>query len=309
MTKKQLLARLEELLRQKEVMEGFKSREECLTWSNTVAPLLSFNKQYYDAFVSSAHRLTLPLSSYSLDPAFRTMLSQAQMAVAQLRLEIEDEVESHQAPGSKSSGLAAPDIVTIRWLLDHVRFGLWVAAGSVLLTMFVAGLLVGQTNLARELIRITGLASIPSDGNAPAPSGSPSVFEPEKSPVQESKPDGEIPKADPTAQLCSAIRDGKYSKVFCLGGRDDCGGFSNYEWSQSFGSMLQQVRSIGGATESEFSDDLEAQQTSFLHGVTPSLEVSDRCEQFDIGRPAGGCEARMRAGISVVNRLKRYVCR
>jgi hypothetical protein len=76
MDKKTLLEKLEELYNKKEVKEGFPSLEALLDWSNTVAPLLRFNKAYHTNFVVNAHKFNLPLSSYTLEPALKIMTSQ-----------------------------------------------------------------------------------------------------------------------------------------------------------------------------------------------------------------------------------------
>ena len=91
MNKKSLLTRLEALFNMPEVKKGFPSQEACIDWTNKVAPLLKFNNQYYINFAQNAHKMNLPLSSQTLVPAFRVMASQVQMAIEELRMEIEQE--------------------------------------------------------------------------------------------------------------------------------------------------------------------------------------------------------------------------
>ena len=87
-----LLKKLEELYNLKEVKEGFPSQQDCIDWCNKVAPLLKFNQQYYINFVQNAHKMNLSLSSYTLEPAFNIMKSQVQMAIEELKIEIENEL-------------------------------------------------------------------------------------------------------------------------------------------------------------------------------------------------------------------------
>lgn len=87
MDRKILLAKLEGLYNKKEVKEGFPSLEALLDWSNTVAPLLSFNKDYHTNFVVNAHKFNLPISSYPLEPALKIMTSQLKMAIEELKNE------------------------------------------------------------------------------------------------------------------------------------------------------------------------------------------------------------------------------
>ena len=92
MKKKELLNKLQKLHKMKEVKSGFPSREACLEWSNKVAPLLKFNDQYYINFLINAHKLILNLSSYSIEPAFRTMVNQLQMAIEELKSPLEEDI-------------------------------------------------------------------------------------------------------------------------------------------------------------------------------------------------------------------------
>jgi len=86
-----LLRKLEEFFSMREVTHGFKSREDCLSWVNKVAPLLKFNEQYYANFVEYSHRLNLDLSGTGLAQALRIARSQVQMAIEELKLRIEME--------------------------------------------------------------------------------------------------------------------------------------------------------------------------------------------------------------------------
>lgn len=86
---KALLNKLERLYSIKEVKGGFPSQQACLDWSNKVAPLLKFNDQYYKNFIANAHKMNLGLSSFTLEPAFKIMVSQLQMAIEELKNDIE----------------------------------------------------------------------------------------------------------------------------------------------------------------------------------------------------------------------------
>ena len=89
MNKQKILEKLEELYGLKEVTEGFSSQAACIEWSNKVAPLLKFNEQYYVNFMQNAHKINLPLSSYTLGPALNIMKSQVKMAIEELKLDSE----------------------------------------------------------------------------------------------------------------------------------------------------------------------------------------------------------------------------
>lgn len=91
MDKKILLKKLEDLFQKKEITEGFKSKQDAISWSNKVAPLLQFNQQYYINFIQNAHNLNLNLSRYTTIPSFNIMKSQIEMAIEELKLNIEME--------------------------------------------------------------------------------------------------------------------------------------------------------------------------------------------------------------------------
>lgn len=90
MNKKDSLKRLEDLYEIREIKEGFNSVEEIISWSNKVAPLLKkVDKHYYYNFIANSHKFNLPLSSHTLKPALRIMISQVEMAIEELKFQIE----------------------------------------------------------------------------------------------------------------------------------------------------------------------------------------------------------------------------
>ncbi|MDD5129721.1 MAG: hypothetical protein PHS66_01520 [Candidatus Omnitrophica bacterium] len=97
-----ILKKLQDLYNIEEVEKGFPSQQACIDWSNKVAPLLKFNEQYYYNFIQNAHKINLPLSSYTLKPAFNIMKSQVQMAIEELKLEKESGKENATKPKQKS---------------------------------------------------------------------------------------------------------------------------------------------------------------------------------------------------------------
>lgn len=91
MDKRINLGKLENLFNQPEVKNGFSSQQAGVSWANEVAPLLRFNDDYYQSFIHHLHIINQNVSSYTLEPAFRTMVSQVEMAIQQLRLAIAHE--------------------------------------------------------------------------------------------------------------------------------------------------------------------------------------------------------------------------
>ena len=101
MTKEETLQRLEELFRAKEVTEGFPSQQACLSWANKVAPLLRFNPQYYQTFLYYLQIISRNISIYTAEPTFRTMQSQVEMAIEELKIDTAAE-NNIEAPEKES---------------------------------------------------------------------------------------------------------------------------------------------------------------------------------------------------------------
>ena len=76
---------LERLLAIPQVRQGFPSKDDALCWANEVAPLLRFNEEYYINFVHPLHELHANISSYSIEPRWRLMLTQVERAIADLK--------------------------------------------------------------------------------------------------------------------------------------------------------------------------------------------------------------------------------
>ena len=90
-SKKKLLKDLTELYEIETVTSGFKSQQDCIKWSNSVAPLLKFNEQYYANFMTSSHTINNEGIRGNLPASlFNTMKSQVEMAIAELENELGD---------------------------------------------------------------------------------------------------------------------------------------------------------------------------------------------------------------------------
>jgi len=103
MMKKELLKKLQVFLEEKK--KGFDSQQVAISWSNKVAPLLKrVDLQYYENFLLNSHKLNLNLSSFTLVPALNIMGSQIEMAIEEIKIQIEIEEglpeEMYFSPGS-----------------------------------------------------------------------------------------------------------------------------------------------------------------------------------------------------------------
>ncbi len=103
MDKRTLLERLEKLYNIKELKEGFKSKEELISWSNKVVPLLKrVDLQYYYNFLQSSQKFNLDLSSVTLIPALSIMKSQLEMAIEETKIQVEKGLDEDEIINLKS---------------------------------------------------------------------------------------------------------------------------------------------------------------------------------------------------------------
>ena len=94
--KKSLLSKIERLSNHNGLKGGFKSQDECIQWSNMVAPLLKFNPQYYSNFVACSHRINIKnISADFATSLLNTMKSQIQMAIEDLKNDIKTTQQMH----------------------------------------------------------------------------------------------------------------------------------------------------------------------------------------------------------------------
>ena len=90
-SKRKLLKKLTKLFEIDELANGFKSQNECIKWSNMVAPLLRFNEQYYVNFMTNSHQINVfGLSSRRSGALVNTMKSQLEMAIKELENDLRE---------------------------------------------------------------------------------------------------------------------------------------------------------------------------------------------------------------------------
>ena len=87
--KNEILIKLEESYDRNQAIEGFNTKEECLAWSTRIAPLLKFNEQYHQAFVSSLDDLCIHFHDINTSATiFHRMINQVEMAIEDLKNEL-----------------------------------------------------------------------------------------------------------------------------------------------------------------------------------------------------------------------------
>jgi hypothetical protein len=93
----EIISRLEYLLDDERLENGFSSKNEMLSWANKVAPLLQFHDEYYQTFQYYNQIINRPVTKYTGEPALRTMVSQVEMALEWLRVNGDFEGEDNES--------------------------------------------------------------------------------------------------------------------------------------------------------------------------------------------------------------------
>ena len=126
MDDKERLRQLDELLKEPGLSKGFQSREACLEWASSVAPLLKFDPTYYSTFLVHLQRLAMPLSAASLGASLRIMIAQTKMAANDLRATaLREPVPEEMAKAGNPKGLYVhPDRLKELQTIKHHDFDL-----------------------------------------------------------------------------------------------------------------------------------------------------------------------------------------
>lgn len=125
----------------------FPTQEACVHWAAQTAPLLNFNRFYYQSFQNSATFINFTgLSSYTLDPQLNNMRSMVVQAITEL--------ENGLTPSKKTEEkrVEYPARITAKWLNDHVPFHFWGWAIGILAAAFLTGVAIGSSNLYKDSI-------------------------------------------------------------------------------------------------------------------------------------------------------------
>lgn len=121
MRNKELFAALKSLDRA--VDASFDSQQDCIGWSNRVAPLLSFNRRYQKAFLEYAHIINVPtLSAMTYGNAVSHMVSILKQAI----VELENGLSPRQAAESVASWYSRPvGILFLGVLASLIATAIW----------------------------------------------------------------------------------------------------------------------------------------------------------------------------------------
>jgi hypothetical protein len=126
MDDKERLRQLDELLKERGLSKGFRSREACLEWASSVAPLLKFDPTYHSTFLAHLQRLAMPLSAVSLGASLRIMIAQAKMAANDFRATAAREAipEEMAKAGNPKGAYVHPDRLKELQTIEHHDFDL-----------------------------------------------------------------------------------------------------------------------------------------------------------------------------------------
>lgn len=150
MTNEEIKDQLRQLLSAKELSEGFKSQQDCIDWSNKVAPLLKFNEEHYQTFREAAHRINvIGLSMKFQDSNLNIMKSTATQAL----IELESNIAS--VPNEEPA-VTHVEKITLSYLWHNAPVSFWVQVVSIFLAVIVGafslGVILGKSKLYHDIM-------------------------------------------------------------------------------------------------------------------------------------------------------------
>lgn len=146
MNNQEILNQLKQLLSIKELSEGFKTQQDCIDWSNNVAPLLKFNEEHYQAFKDRCSIInTIGLPGQLQGSALNQMISIAKQAFLELEYNL-------HSSSSDVTPLSLPQKITLSWLWHNVPYSFWLKLASIIVSAFLFGVFVGQSKFYQDLV-------------------------------------------------------------------------------------------------------------------------------------------------------------
>jgi hypothetical protein len=146
MNNKDRLQKLKQLKIERREGALFKSSNDCMIWIDNVAPLLKYDENHYNNFLTHAQfaRIT-SLSADAIMPHLNTMIGIVDQAV----IELENDIDSPQK--AENNKLEYPEKMTLKWIWEHVpAIYLW-SLLLVLVFVFSLGITFSQTSLYKSL--------------------------------------------------------------------------------------------------------------------------------------------------------------
>lgn len=123
MEKQQIISELKRLLSMPEVVSGFKSQQDCLTWAHQVAALLKPCKEHYAFFMNSLTILSRDdLHEVTYRPTFNTMVSIAKQGLYELEYNISPDIYTAPTPDKRDRISSIRFIASPNWLfLEYIE--------------------------------------------------------------------------------------------------------------------------------------------------------------------------------------------
>ncbi|MEM6772829.1 MAG: hypothetical protein AAF597_19785 [Bacteroidota bacterium] len=136
-----VLDQLKALQKNRGDLHSFSSYEDFLVWSDSVAPLLAFNEEFYAKFefwtdkVKSAHR-----RGRSNSDGIGEAVGIVNQTIVHLELGLTQGTRTQE-----TNELEFPQKVTVQWLIQHAPVSLWLYLIGLLFTAFILGVSFTKT--------------------------------------------------------------------------------------------------------------------------------------------------------------------
>ena len=165
-----ILAELKAIRQARSNVSPFKNHTEFLRWADKAQSLLAFNPQLAADFKGSVDAATAveKWRPERYPVAVNGAIGSVNEAITLLEIQIAS-TPNTPAPEPRTSSLAPPEKVTIRWLIDHVPFFLVVGGAALLVSTFGLGVAFSETHLYALLKSTVASASTTAISKAAYP--------------------------------------------------------------------------------------------------------------------------------------------
>ena len=146
---KKILDRLKDLQKVRGDTTAFANYDEFLPWSDSVTPLLEFDKALHEKFIFWSDHVK---SAYRMGREHHDALGESIGVVNQAITKLELQPEKEQAAQeSQSKEIPYPQKFTLKWIYQHAPLSFWGWFFGLLLAAFALGIGFSETRLYQLL--------------------------------------------------------------------------------------------------------------------------------------------------------------
>ncbi|TCT64569.1 hypothetical protein [Vibrio crassostreae] len=144
------LTELRKLQKVRGDLSAFSCHDEFLPWADEVPPLLEFDRPLYEKFIFWSKHVK---SAYRMGRPHHDALGECIGIVNQAvkKLELAPTLFEEANSNKPIENLKYPEKVTLKWLYQHVPWGVWSGLLALLVASFTLGIGFSETQLYQSL--------------------------------------------------------------------------------------------------------------------------------------------------------------